>query len=214
MVIAVSRPLSSPPRLLMNNTHTSPLSFEQIIDSHLSFITHLISQVQQAQPPNPQHLTLLISLQTHYQTHIDHLFDSLNTLTLHQRALLNLIPTSPLPPSPLLPLEDTLVDAFAYTSPISIEALSISSSNSSHIRYPNAPPGHHTASQENPTSPLPKRFKFYAIRFGRTNNIICRSWTECAPHVLGSPNAQYRSFTTHSEALIYLREITSTYPGR
>jgi hypothetical protein len=79
----------------MNNTHTSPLSFEQIIDSHLTFITHLISQAQQAQPPTPQHLTLLISLQTHYQTHIDHLFDSLNTLTLHQRALLNLIPTTP-----------------------------------------------------------------------------------------------------------------------
>jgi hypothetical protein len=198
----------------MNNTHTSSLSFEQIIDSHLTFITHLISQAQQAQPPSPQHLTLRISLQAHYQTHIDHLFDSLNTLTLHQRTLLNLIPTTPRSPSPSLPLEDTLVDAIAYTPPISVEALSISSSDSSPRRYPNAPPGHHTASQENPTSPLPKRFKFYAIRLVRTNNIICRSWTECAPYVLGYPNAQYRSFATHAEALAYLREITSTYPGR
>jgi hypothetical protein len=86
--------------------------------------------------------------------------------------------------SPFLPSEDTLVDAIAYTPPIPIDSLSLSpqlsSSDSSPRRYPNAPPGHHTASQENHTSPLPKRFKFYAIRFGRTNNIICRSWAECA----------------------------------
>jgi hypothetical protein len=199
----------------MNNTHTDSLSFEQIIDSHLTFITRLITQAQRAEPPTTQHLTLLISLQNHYQTHIDHLFDSLNTLTSHQRDILTLIPTTPLPPPPFLPLDDTLVDAVAYIPPIAVETLSLSSSNSSPRQYPNAPPGHHTASQENPTSPLPKRFKFYAIRFGRTNNIICRSWTECAPHVLGYPNAQYKSFTTHAEALAYLlREITSTYPGR
>ena len=182
----------------MNNTHPDSLSFEQIIDSHL---------------------TLLISLQNHYQTHIDHLFDSLNTLTIHQRDILNIIPTTPLPPPPFLPLDDTLIDAVAYLPPISVEPISVEpvSSSSSHTpprQYPNAPPGHHTASQDNPTSPLPKRFKFYAIRFGRTNNIICRSWTECAPHVLGYPNAQYKSFTTHAAALAYLREITSTYPGR
>jgi hypothetical protein len=198
----------------MNNTHTPPLSFDELIDSHLTSLTRLISNAQQAQPPTPQHLTFLISLQTHYQTHIDHLFDSLHAITLHQRALFNIIPTTPLPPSPFLPLQDTLVDAIAYTPPISVESLSISSSTSSPTRYPNASPGHHTASQDNPTSPLPKRFKFYAIRFGRTNNIICRSWTECASHVLGYPNAQYRSFTTHAEALAYLREITSTHPGR
>jgi hypothetical protein len=188
----------------MNNTHTPPLSFDELIDSHLTSLTRLISNAQQAQPPTPQHLTFLISLQTHYQTHIDHLFDSLHAITLHQRALFNIIPTTPLPPSPFLPLQDTLVDAIAYIPPISVESLSISSSTSSPT-HPNAPPGHHTASQDNPTSPLPKRFKFYAIRSGRTNNIICRSWTECASHVLGYPNAQYRSFTTHAEALAYLR---------
>ncbi len=91
----------------------------------------------------------------------------LHTLTLHQRSLFNIIPTTPL---------------LDYTTTL-----------------------HYTQ---------PKRFKFYAIRFGRTNNIICRSWTECSPHVLGYPNAQYRSFTTHAEALAYLREITSTYPRR
>ncbi len=198
----------------MKNTHTDSLSFEQIIDSHLTFITHLITQAQRAKPTTTQHLTLLISLQNHYQTHIDHLFDSLNTLTSHQRDILTLIPTTPLPPPPFLPLDDTLVDAVAYIPPIAVETLSLSSSNSSPRQYPNAPPGDHTASQEKPTSPLPKRFKFYAIRFGRTNNIICRSWTECAPHVLGYSNAQYKSFTTHAEALAYLREITSTYPGR
>ena len=198
----------------MNNTHTDSLSFEQIIDSHLNLITRLIHQAQRADPPTTQHLTLLLSLQSHYQTHIDHLFDSLTTLTAHQRHLLTLIPTTPLPPPPFLPLNDTLVDAVVYVPPISVESLSLSSSNASSRQYPNAPPGHHTASQENPTSPLPKRFKFYAIRFGRTNNIICRSWTECAPHVFGYPNAQYKSFTTHAEALAYLREVTSTYPGR
>jgi hypothetical protein len=202
----------------MNNTHTDSLSFEQIIDSHLTFITHLITQAQQAETPTTQHLTLLISLQNHDQTHIDHLFDSLNTLTLHQRDILTIIPTTPLPPPSFLPLDDILVDAVAYIPPPSVEALSLSSSNSSPRQsprqYPNAPPGHHTASQENPTSPLSKRFKFYAIRFGRTNIIICRSWTECAPHILGYPNAQYKSFTTHAEALAYLRGVTSTYPGR
>ena len=203
----------------MNNTHPDSLSFEQIIDSHLTFLTNLITQAQQAEPPTTQHLTLLISLQNNYQTHIDHLFDSLNTLTIHQRDILNIIPTTPLPPPPFLPLDDTLIDAVAYLPPISVEPISVEpvSSSSSHTpprQYPNAPPGHHTASQDNPTSPLPKRFKFYAIRFGRTNNIICRSWTECAPHVLGYPNAQYKSITTHAAALAYLREITSTYPGR
>ncbi len=115
----------------MNNTHTPPLSFEEIIDSHLTLLTRLISNAQQAQPPTPQHLNFLISLQTHYQTHIDHLFDSLHTLTLHQRSLFNIIPTSPLLPSPFLPLDDDLVDAIAYTPPISVESLSISSANPS-----------------------------------------------------------------------------------
>jgi hypothetical protein len=115
----------------MNNTHTDSLSFEQIIDSHLTFITRLITQAQRAEPPTTQHLTLLISLQNHYQTHIDHLFDSLNTLTSHQRDILTLIPTTPLPPPPFLPLDDTVVDAVAYIPPIAVEALSLSSSNSS-----------------------------------------------------------------------------------
>ena len=85
----------------MNNTHTDSLSFEQIIDSHLNLITRLIHQAQRADSPTTQHFTFLLSLQSHYQTHIDHLFDSLTTLTAHQRHLLNLIPTTPLPPPPL-----------------------------------------------------------------------------------------------------------------
>ncbi len=131
MVIAVFSTASSPSRFLMNNTHTDSLSFEQIIDSHLTFITRLITQAQRAEPPTTQHLTLLISLQNHYQNHIDHLFDSLNTLTSHQRDILTLIHTTPLPPPPFLPLDDTVVDAVAYIPPIAVEALSLSSSNSS-----------------------------------------------------------------------------------
>jgi hypothetical protein len=186
----------------MNNTpDPSFLQFDQLIDSHLNLLTHLLHQSQQSQLPTPQHKTFLLSLQTHYQTHVNHPLLSLRTLTSHQRVLLDLIPTTPIPPPPFLPLNDDTIDAVAYTPPltIAIGTLHLSpqslSATPSPRRYANAPLGHHTASQENRTSPLPKRFKFCAIRFGRTNNIIiCRSWSECATHVLGYPNAQYKSF--------------------
>ncbi len=45
-----------------------------------------------------------------------------------------------------------------------------------------------------------KKGKFYAIRKGRTNNIIVRTWKECERLVKGYSGAIYKSFKTRKEA--------------
>ncbi len=46
--------------------------------------------------------------------------------------------------------------------------------------------------------------KFYAVKVGRTNNIIVKTWTECERLVSGYSRAKYKSFCTMKEAEQYL----------
>ena len=47
--------------------------------------------------------------------------------------------------------------------------------------------------------------KYYAIRRGRTNNIIVRSWFECSELVTGHPGAIFKSFTNESQAVLFAK---------
>jgi hypothetical protein len=46
--------------------------------------------------------------------------------------------------------------------------------------------------------------KYYAVRRGRTNNVIYISWALCKNQVLNYPGAEFRAFTTYEAAQDYL----------
>jgi hypothetical protein len=46
--------------------------------------------------------------------------------------------------------------------------------------------------------------KYYAVRRGRTNNVIYISWALCKDQVLNYPGAEFRAFTTYEAAQDYL----------
>jgi hypothetical protein len=48
--------------------------------------------------------------------------------------------------------------------------------------------------------------KYYAVRRGRTNNVIYISWALCKNLVLNYPGAEFRAFTTYEAAQDYLGE--------
>ena len=51
--------------------------------------------------------------------------------------------------------------------------------------------------------------KYYAVRRGRTNNVIYISWALCKDQVLNYPGAEFRAFTTYEAARDYLDSARS-----
>ena len=56
--------------------------------------------------------------------------------------------------------------------------------------------------------------KYYAVRRGRTNNVIYISWALCKDQVLNYPGAEFRAFTTYEAAQDYLDIAQSPAEGR
>ena len=56
--------------------------------------------------------------------------------------------------------------------------------------------------------------KYYAVRRGRTNNVIYISWALCKDQVLNYPGAEFRAFTTYEAAQDYLDSAQSPTEGR
>jgi hypothetical protein len=52
--------------------------------------------------------------------------------------------------------------------------------------------------------PLRTTVKYYAVRRGRTNNVIYVSWALCKGQVLNYPRAEFKAFNTYEAALGYL----------
>ncbi|MDR1773704.1 MAG: RNase H1/viroplasmin domain-containing protein, partial [Clostridioides sp.] len=52
--------------------------------------------------------------------------------------------------------------------------------------------------------------KFYVVRKGRNTGIF-NTWNECKKQVDGFSGAEYKSFTSHSDAKIYLSGSTSDF---
>jgi hypothetical protein len=52
--------------------------------------------------------------------------------------------------------------------------------------------------------PLHTTGKYYAVRRGRTNNVIYVSWALCKDQVLNYPEAEFKAFNTYEAALGYL----------
>jgi hypothetical protein len=52
--------------------------------------------------------------------------------------------------------------------------------------------------------PLRTTVKYYAVRRGRTNNVIYVSWALCKGQVLNYPGAEFKAFNTYEAALGYL----------
>jgi hypothetical protein len=52
--------------------------------------------------------------------------------------------------------------------------------------------------------PLRTTVKYYAVRRGRTNNVVYVSWALCKGHVLNYPGAEFKAFNTYEAALGYL----------
>jgi len=62
--------------------------------------------------------------------------------------------------------------------------------------------------------PLRTTVKYYAVRRGRTNNVIYVSWALCKGQVLNYPGAEFKAFNTYEAALEYLgaaRHIAEDY---
>jgi hypothetical protein len=55
---------------------------------------------------------------------------------------------------------------------------------------------------------------YYAVRRGRTNNVIYISWALCKDQVLNYPGAEFRAFTTYEAARDYLDSAQSPTEGR
>jgi hypothetical protein len=53
--------------------------------------------------------------------------------------------------------------------------------------------------------PLRTTSKYYAVRRGRTNNVIHVSWALCKSQVLNYPGAELKAFNTYEAAQEYLR---------
>ena len=56
--------------------------------------------------------------------------------------------------------------------------------------------------------------KYYAVRRGRTNNVIYISWALCKDQVLNYPGAEFRAFTTYEAAQDYLDSAQPPTEGR
>jgi hypothetical protein len=52
--------------------------------------------------------------------------------------------------------------------------------------------------------PLRTTVKYYAVRRGRTNNVIYVSWALCKGQVLNYPGAEFKAFNSYESALEYL----------
>jgi viroplasmin and RNaseH domain-containing protein len=61
--------------------------------------------------------------------------------------------------------------------------------------------------------PLRTTGKYYAVRRGRTNNVIYVSWALCKSQVLNYPGAEFKAFNTYKSALEYLGAARQTSEG-
>jgi hypothetical protein len=71
-----------------------------------------------------------------------------------------------------------------------------------------------TATESYRLDPLRTTGKYYAVRKGRTSNVIYVSWALCKSQVLNYPGAEFRAFNNYEAALEYLsaaRHITEDY---
>lgn len=71
-----------------------------------------------------------------------------------------------------------------------------------------------TAAESYRLDPLRTTGKYYAVRKGRTNNVIYISWALCKSQVLNYPGAEFKAFNTYEAALEYLgaaRHIAEDY---
>jgi hypothetical protein len=62
--------------------------------------------------------------------------------------------------------------------------------------------------------PLCTTGKYYAVRQGRTNNVIYVSWALCKSQVINYPGAEFKVFNTYEAALEYLgaaRQVAEGY---
>jgi hypothetical protein len=67
--------------------------------------------------------------------------------------------------------------------------------------------------------PLRTTVKYYAVRRGRTNNVIYVSWVLCKGQVINYPGAEFKAFNNYEAALEYLgaakqRKALKTVTGR
>jgi hypothetical protein len=73
---------------------------------------------------------------------------------------------------------------------------------------------HTTGTESYHLDPLRTTGKYYAVRRGRTNNVIYVSWALCKSQVINYPGAEFRAFNTYEPALEYLgaaRQTTECY---
>ncbi len=57
--------------------------------------------------------------------------------------------------------------------------------------------------------PLRTTVKYYAVRRGRTNNVIYVSWALCKGQVLNYPGAEFKAFNNYEAALEYAADQSS-----
>jgi hypothetical protein len=63
----------------------------------------------------------------------------------------------------------------------------------------------YTATEPYRLDPLRTTGKYYAVRRGRTNNVIYVSWALCKSQVLNYPGAEFKALNTYESVLEYLR---------
>ena len=61
--------------------------------------------------------------------------------------------------------------------------------------------------------PLRTTVKYYAVRRGRTNNVIYVSWALCKGQVLNYPGAEFKAFNNYEAALEYLEAADQSSEG-
>jgi hypothetical protein len=61
--------------------------------------------------------------------------------------------------------------------------------------------------------PLRTTVKYYAVRRGRTNNVIYVSWALCKGQVLNYPGAEFKAFNKYEAALEYLEAADQSSGG-
>ena len=61
--------------------------------------------------------------------------------------------------------------------------------------------------------PLRTTVKYYAVRRGRTNNVIYVSWALCKGQVLNYPGAEFKAFNNYEAALEYLEAADQSFGG-
>jgi hypothetical protein len=174
----------------MNNISSPTLTaISNLIQSHLAFL-----QQQSESSPNP-HINCLLQAQFH--DHLSQTLSSLQSYTSQQIAITQLTPTPPLsfyPPPPFYPL----------TSP---------PNPPTHTPPPPNPPTQHTTQTPQPPNPTAsQRLKFYAVRRGRTCNVIFTTWEECKPYVHHFSGAEFKSFQTYLAAQAYLSTNSDPTP--